>query len=123
MVAAGEVATGDLQVATVKVTLLERGAAVYCYLFGGAAAHVVVGAFDDGAAFRVGEAYGAVFGVVDDLPDTRFRFDAGLVAVCIEDRSEITHGGVLIQLIGDVFCATCHADAVFDSVGVLPMLS
>ena len=47
------------------------------------------------------------FGIVDDLPDTRFRFDAGLVAVCIEERSEgsfliLLNGGVLVERIGGV---------------------
>ena len=47
---AGEVATGDLQVASVDVALMECYTAVAGYLFSGAAAVGVVAAFDDGAS-------------------------------------------------------------------------
>ena len=64
VVAAGEVTAGDLQVASVEVSLMERYFSVYCYLFGRAAAHVVIGAFDDRVRLCIGEAHGAVFGIV-----------------------------------------------------------
>ena len=124
MIAAGEVERGNLEIASVDVMLVERDVSVYRHLLIRSASHAVVGAFHYGVAFRIGEAYRAIFGVVDDLPDTRFRFDAGLVAVCIEERSEgsfliLLNGGVLVERIGSVFCAACHAGAVFDSGGAV----
>ena len=107
MIAAGEVTAGDLQVASVEVSLVQRYCTVACHLLICSASHAVVGAFHYGVAFRIGEAYRAVFGIVDDLPDACFRFDAGLVAVCIEERSEgsfliLLNGCVLVERIGGV---------------------
>ena len=99
VVGAGEVAAGYLEITTVEVALVKGDASVYCYLFGGAAAHAVIGAFDDGVRLRVGEAHRAVFGIVGDAPDTCGGFHQRLVAVGIEGGGEITHGGVLIQVI------------------------
>ena len=104
VVAAGEVTAGDLQVASIEVSLMERYFSVYCYLFGGAAAHVVIGTFDDRVRLRIVEAYGAVFGIVGDAPDTCGGFHQRLVAIGIEGGGEITHGGVLIQLISGIIC-------------------
>ena len=42
MVTAGEITAGDLQVAPVKVAMMESDDSIDRYLFGGAAAHVVV---------------------------------------------------------------------------------
>ena len=39
---------------------MERDVAVYRYLFGGAAAHVVIGAFDDGVRLRQNHPVGGV---------------------------------------------------------------
>ena len=120
----GEVERGDLEVASVDVSLVERYCTVYRHLLIRSASHAVVGAFHHGVAFRIGEAYRAVFGIVDDLPDTCFRFNAGLVAVGIEERSEgsfliLLNGCVLVERIGGVFWAACHAGAVFDSGGAV----
>ena len=99
---AGEVTTGDLQVAAVNVALVEGDAAVGGYLLGGAAAHGVIAALDDGGAIGTGEAHGAVLGVVLHAPDAGGGLHRGLVAICIEGGGEIAHDGVLIQLIGRV---------------------
>jgi len=122
VVAAGEVAAGDLQVATVEVSLVERDAAVYCYLFGGAAPHVVVGTFDDGVAFCVDEVHWAVFGIIGDAPDARGGFHQRLVAVGIEGGREITHVGVLVQRLGGVICgyiAFCCCFSIPDVVVIV----
>ena len=107
MIAAGEVERGNLEIASVDVSLMQRYCTVACHLLICSAAHAVVGAFHYGVAFRVGKAYRAIFGVVNDLPDTRFCFDAGLVAICIEERGEcsfliLLNGGILIERIGGV---------------------
>ena len=64
MVTACKVAASNLEVASVEVALMKRYFSVYRYLFGGAAAHVVVAALNGGVRLRVGEAHGAVFGIV-----------------------------------------------------------
>ena len=125
MVAASEVTTGDLQIASVEVALMERDVSVYCYLLGGAAPHVVVGTFDDGVAFCVGEAHGAVFGIVNHSPDTCGGFHQRLVAIGIEGGGEITHGGVLIQLISGIICgyvAFCCCFSIPDIVVVVDVV-
>ncbi len=99
VVAAGEVTAGDLQVAPVDVLLEERYCTVYRHFLIRSTPRAVVGTFHHSVAFRVGKAYRSGFGIVDNLPDTRFRFDAGLDAVCIEERGE---GGFLILLYGGV---------------------
>ena len=76
MVAAGEVDSGDLQVASVDEAAVECYAAVGAYLFVAAAALTVVGAFHHDVALAVGEAHGAVLRVVDGGPDTGIGFDA-----------------------------------------------
>ena len=91
----------------------------YCYLFGGAAAHVVVAALNGGVRLRISEVHGAVFGIVGDAPDSSGSFHQRLVAIGIEGGSEITHRGVLVEVIRRVFCAACHAGAVFDSGGAV----
>ena len=124
MIAAGEVERGDLEVASVDVSLVERYCTVYRHLLIRSASHAVVGAFHHGVAFRIGEAYRAVFGIVDDLPYTCFRFDAGLVAVCIEERGKcrfliLLNGGVLVERIGNVgrgFVSLRCRDAIADVV-------
>ena len=100
--AAGEVAAGNLQVASVEVTLMKRYAAIDCHLFGGTAAHVIVAALDDGVAFRVGEAHGAVFGIVGDGPGTRGGFHKCPVIGGIEGGCEITDSRVLVEVVGRV---------------------
>ncbi len=107
MIAAGEVERGNLEIASVDVSLMQRYCTVACHLLICSASHAVVDAFHYGVAFCVGEAYRAIFGIVDDLPDTRFRFDAGLVAICIELWGEcrfliLLNGGVLVERIGGV---------------------
>lgn len=57
MITTSEVAAGDLQVAAVNIALVERNGVVDCHLLGGAAAHKIVAAFDDGVAFVVGKAH------------------------------------------------------------------
>ena len=71
VVAAGEVTAGDLQESTVEVAMMESDDSIGRYFLGGAAAHVVVGAFDDCVRLCIGEAHGAVFGIVSYSPDTR----------------------------------------------------
>ena len=109
MIAAGEVERGNLEIASVDVSLMQRYCTVACHLLICSAAHAVVGTFHHSVAFCVGEAYRAIFGIVDDLPDTRFRFNAGLVAVCIELWGEcrcriLLNGGVLVERIGGIAC-------------------
>ena len=65
MVAAGKVAAGNLQVATIDVALVQSDAAVDCHLLVRAAAHGVIGTFHHCVAFRVGEAHGAILRIVD----------------------------------------------------------
>ena len=65
MMAAGEVDTGDLQIAAVDVALVERDAAVDGYLFEGSSPHGIVLTFDNRVAFTVGEGNRAIFGVID----------------------------------------------------------
>ena len=65
MVAAGKVAAGNLQVASIDVALVQSDTAVDCHLLVRAAAHGVIGTFHHHVTFRVGEAHGAVFRVVD----------------------------------------------------------
>ena len=122
VVAAGEVTAGYLEITTVEVALVKGDASVYCYLFGGAAAHVVIGAFDDGVRHRVTEAHRAVFGIVGDGPDTSGGFHQRLVAVGIEGGGEIAHSSVLIQLIGGIACgdfAFCCRVSIADVVVVV----
>ena len=66
---AGEVAGGDLQVATVDVAVVKGYGTVGGYLFRSAAALGVVGAVYYGGTVVTGEGGGAVFGVVGDAPD------------------------------------------------------
>lgn len=54
---------------------------------------VGVSALDDGGVIVASEANRTIFGVVDDFPDTCFRFDAGLVAVGIEERAVLRESG------------------------------
>ena len=69
--AAGEVDTGDLQVATIDVTLLKRDIVAYGDHLRGAAAHVVVLAMHggDGAVYLLADEVrgGAIFGIVADV--------------------------------------------------------
>ena len=65
MVAAGKVAAGNLQVASIDVALVQSDTAVDCHLLVRAAAHGVIGTFHHHVAFRVGKCHGAVFRVVD----------------------------------------------------------
>ena len=128
MDAAREVERGDLEVASVDVSLVERYCTVYRHLLIRSASHAVVGAFHHGVAFRIGEAYRAIFDVVDDLPDTRFRFDAGLVAVSIEERSEgsfliLLNGGVLVERIGGYSVRLATPELSSTAAARLPMLS
>ena len=90
-VAAGEVYTGDLQIAAVDVALLERDIVAYGDHLGGAAAHVVIGAVHGGAARGIDpvEIDGAVPGVVVHRPDTGAGLHACLVTIRIILRLEI----------------------------------
>lgn len=104
---AGEVDAGDLQVPTLQLTLVQRDGAVYGYLLEAATAHGIVGAFNHDVALTIREGDGAVFCVVDCFPDSCFRFNAGLVAVCIELRDEfgcsiLGNGAVLVERVGIV---------------------
>ena len=74
----------NLQVAAVDVELMKRYIAVRCYLLRGAAPHVIVAALNDGVTFCIGEAHGAVFGIVSYSPDTRGGFHERLVAISIK---------------------------------------
>ena len=67
VIAAGEVDTGDLQVATIDVTLVERDAAIDAHLRVRAAAHRIVGAFHHGAGVGIREGHGTILGVVFSL--------------------------------------------------------
>lgn len=71
VVVSGEVDAGNLQVAAIDVALVERYAAIGCYLLVGAATHGIVGAFDHRVAFAVRESHGAILRVVGGRPDTR----------------------------------------------------
>ena len=102
MVVAGEVDASNLQIATVNIALVKRYRTIGCYLLVGAATLAVISAFHHHVA--VGEVHRAVFGIVGDEPDTCGGFHQRLVAVGIEGGSEITHCGVLIQLIGGIAC-------------------
>jgi len=107
VVAAGEVDAGDLQVAAIDVALVERDAAIGCYLLVCAAAHAIIGAFNDCIAFAVREARRAVFCVVDGAPDICFGLDKRLVPVGIELRDVrcgtiFRDGGVLVERVGIV---------------------
>ncbi len=121
---AGEVATGDLEVAAVDVALMEGDVTVGCHLLGGAAAMGVVAAFDDRCLVFTGEANGAVFRVVLHTPDTGGGLDQRLIAICIEGGSEdrflvLLDGCILIKFIGRVRCTACHAGALFESGGAV----
>ena len=123
---AGEVNTGDLQVASVDVALVQRYVTVGGDLLCGAAAHVVVLAVDGRAAAAVylREVDGTVFGVVGNRPDAGARLYPGLVAVGIVVRDEVREvihreHGVLVEIIGLIICAACHAGAVYDSGGAV----
>ena len=107
VVGASQVPTGDLQVASVDVALVEGYGAVRCDFFGRAASHGVVGAGD--LCFRAiffvsGEGDGAVFGVVGDAPDARGGFHQGLVAVGVVGRHKVVYRGVLVEGVGSVGC-------------------
>ena len=65
VVAAGEVDSGDLQVASVDEAAVECYAAVGAHLFVAAAALAVVGAFHHGIAFAIRESNRAIFCVVE----------------------------------------------------------
>ena len=124
VVAAGEVDSGDLQVASVDEAAVECYAAVDRHLFVAAAALAVVGAFHHGIARAVGEAHGAVLRVVDGGPDAVFCLDERLVTICIELRNEgistiLGDGGVLVESIRCILCAACHAGALFESGGAV----
>ena len=71
VITTGEVAAGNLQVATIDVALVERYTAVDCYLFKGAAAHGIVLAFNNRVGDCVGECDRAIFCVVNDAPNAR----------------------------------------------------
>ena len=90
---------GDLQVAPVDEAQVAGDAAVGCHLLGGATPHGVVCAFDYGVARAIREAHGAVFGVVLHSPDASGGFHQCLVAIGIEGGSELTHGGVLVEVV------------------------
>ncbi len=108
---------------------MERDGSVYCYLFGGAAAHVVVGAFDDRVRLRTGEAHGAVFGIVSYSPDTRGGLYECLVTGGIVGGSEITDSRVLVEVVGRVvgdffryfLCRVSVADVIV-VVGISPII-
>ncbi len=85
---AGEVAAGDLQVASVQIAPVERYCAVDGYFLEAAAPHAVIGAGDHGAGGFIGEADGAVFCVVDGSPDAGFGLYRCLIAIGIEDGRE-----------------------------------
>ena len=127
MVTAGEITTGDLQVAPVDVTLVQRDTAVDCNLLRGAATHVVVFAMDACAAAAVDfcEIRGAVFGIVAHRPDTGGGLYAGLVASFIvgwDEIGDIIHRehGVLVERValvaGDFFRVFLCGGAVADVV-------
>ena len=128
MVTAGEITTGDLQVATVDVTLVQRDTAVDCNLLRGAATHVVVLAMHggDGAVNRLaGKIHRAVFGIVAHRPNTGGGLHAGLVASFIvgwDEVGDIIHRehGVLVERValvaGDFFRVFLRGGAVADIV-------
>ena len=123
---AGEVHTGDLQVVSVDITLVQCYAAVGGDLLCGAAAHVVVLAVDGRAAAAVylREVGGTVFSIVADGSDAGAGLYPGLVAVGIVVRNEVgeiihREHGVLVEIIGQIICAACHAGAVYDSGGAV----
>ena len=64
------------------------------------AAHAVKGHGDHGVA-RL-PANGAVFGVVDDRPNTCLGLDEGLIAIVVVLWREVIDGGVLVEIIGGV---------------------
>ncbi len=82
MSSAGEIDAGNLQVAAIDVALVERYVAIDCYL--------LVRALDHRVTFRVGEAHGAVFGIVDSAAlmfaeqNKYFRF-----SVLLSSKNEI----------------------------------
>jgi len=83
MVTASEVAASNLEVASVQETLVQRDGAVYGYLLEAAAADAIIGAGNHGAGGLVGEADGALFGVVDGSPNAGLALDACLIAIGI----------------------------------------
>ena len=85
MSSAGEIQRGNLKVATVDVSLVERYTAVDRYLLVGAAPHGVIGTFHHCVAFRVGEAHGAVFRVVDRAS----QMSAELYDTCVPKISPV----------------------------------
>ncbi len=128
LVAAGEVDTGDLQVATIDVTLVECDAAVDGHFLVGAAALAVVRAFHHGVAITVGEGNRSIFGVVDGAPDAGIGLDERLVAIGIELRDEcsgtvLADGGVLIECVGivhgDIISFCCLLSVADVIIGVL----
>ena len=64
------------------------------------AAHAVKGHGDHGVA-RL-PANGAVFGVVDDRPNTCLGLDEGLIAIVVVLWREVIDGGVLVEIVGGV---------------------
>ena len=129
VVAAGEVTAGDLQESTVEVAMMESDGSVDRYFLGGAVAHIVVGAFDDRVRLRIGEAYGAVFGIVSYSPDTRGSLHECLVTGGIVGGSEITDSRVLVEVVGRVvgdffryfLCRVSVADVIV-VVGISPII-
>ncbi len=124
----GLVATGDLQVASADVTLVEGDFSVVRYFLCVAASHVVVGAFDYRVAFIVCESHRAVFGVVGDSPDAGGGFHLGLVAVGVVGRYKgffraLLNRCVLVEGVGRVgrgfFCCFLCTLSIADVIVVV----
>ena len=105
MVTASEVAASNLEVASVQEPLVQRYTTIDRHLLGGSAAHVVVCAFYNGAAFCIRERSRAILCIVDNRPDTGACLHLCLVTGIIVGRFEIADSGVLVELI--TFVARC----------------
>ena len=100
----GEVATGNLQIAAVDVSLMKRYIAVGCYLFRSSAPHGIIAAFDDCSTVPAREANRSIFRIVLHRPDARGGLDQRLIAIRIKNGNEsrvlvLLDGGVLIEFI------------------------
>ena len=91
---------------------MEGDGSVDRYFLSGAATHVVVGAFDDRVCLRIGEAHGAVFGIVSYSPDTR-----GGLYECLVTGGIVSFGDTTAVCVG---LADFHAGGIMtiDCFGV-----
>ena len=79
-------AAGNLQVGAIDVAMVQSDIPIDSYLLRGAAAHSIVGAFDNRGtgSLYASETYGAIFCIVFNLPYACSCFQQGLITISIE---------------------------------------